>query len=86
MYANEKDATVCFFVTNVCFVTKVCFFRVAEVCFCLFFKEKMVWIWSVFFKIRSVLIIGDIAIAEVIVNLLHFVSLVNACSVKNYFV
>ena len=59
MYTNEKDVKVCFFVANVCFCHKSLFFRVTEVCFCLFFKENMVRIWSVFFKIRSVLIIGD---------------------------
>ena len=61
MYTNEKDVKVCYFYANVCFCHRSLFFRVSEVCFCLFFKEKMVRIWSVFFKIRSALLIGDTA-------------------------
>jgi len=55
----KKTQKSVFVVANICFCHKSLFFRVAEVCFCLFFKEKMVRIWSVFSKIRSALNIGD---------------------------
>jgi len=75
MYTNEKDVKVCLFVANVGFCHKSLFFRVTEVCFCLFFKENMVRIWSVFFKIRSVLIIGDTVFGNFFNELWYFLVL-----------
>ena len=46
------------------FVTKVCFLGSQRSVFVCFFKEKMVRFWSVFFKIRSVLKIGDTAVCR----------------------
>ena len=60
------------------YLRKSLFFRVAEVCFCLFFKEKMVWIWSVFFKIRSVVIIGHFSPPLLLPNSLV---IINWCTV-----
>ena len=88
MYTNAKDAKVCFFVANICFCHKSVFFRVAEVCFCLFFLRKSgLDLVCFFFKIRSVLIIGDTASAsglKVVTNLLVAKALIaNAGALKS---